>query len=157
MDKILTTEQAIQQAKKLNKEGKRVVLAGGCFDILHIGHITFLEHAKTAGDSLFVFVENDATIKKTKGESRPINIQKDRTNILSHLDIVDVVIPLPANFDYDKLVIHIKPAIIATTKGDVNRSHKERQAKHIGAQVIDVTTPISNKSTSKIITLFNEL
>lgn len=160
MDKILTTDQAIQIASKLNKQGQRIVLAGGCFDILHLGHITFLEKAKEQGDILFVLLESDENIKKTKGPSRPINTQHDRAQILSSLIMVDYIIKLPAVADdklYTDLVIHLKPAIIATTAGDRNRSHKERQAAKIHAKVIDVTMPISNKSTTNVIKILNEL
>ena len=157
MNKILTTKKAIQVTKKLREQNQRVVLAGGCFDILHVGHITFLEKAKQKGDKLFIFVENDASIKKSKGPMRPINTQNDRTKILSHIDVVDYVIPLPESPDYDNLVIALKPAIIATTKGDRNRSHKQRQAQQIGADVIDVTNQISNKSTTRLIKVLDEL
>ncbi len=160
MDKILTIDQAIQLANKLNEQGKAIVLAGGCFDILHIGHITFLDKAKKQGDYLFVFVESDASIKRRKGHNRPINTQDDRTHILAHLMMVDYVIKLPEYTDnrkYDDLVIQIKPAIIATTAGDSNRSHKERQAKMVGAKVVDVTNAIKNKSTTKVIEILEEL
>lgn len=158
--KILTTEQAIKLSDELNHNGKKIVLAGGCFDILHMGHITFLEKAKTAGDILFLFVESDETIKKSKGDKRPLNTQTDRMTILSHLDIVNYVVQLPPIYDnnfYDELVTKIKPAIIATTTGDINRFHKERQAKKINAQVIDVTPPVQNQSTTKLIEILNEL
>jgi len=160
MKKILTTQQSIQIATKLSKQGKRIVLAGGCFDILHIGHITFLERAKQQGDILMVFVEHDTTIKKTKGHHRPLNRQEDRATILAHLTMVDYVITLPARTDdasYDNLVMRIKPAIIATTAGDVNRSHKERQAQMIAAQVADVTPPVFNQSTTKLVNILKKL
>lgn len=158
--KIVTPEQAINIAKQIRAQGSKIVLAGGCFDVLHKGHITFLEKAKQAGDILFLFVENDETIKKTKGEKRPFNIQNDRATVVSHLDIVDYVITLPpiySNNFYDELVTKIKPAIIATTTGDASRFHKERQAKKINAQVIDVTELVENQSTTRLIKLLNDL
>ena len=160
MDKILTIDKAIQLAKTLHAKKQSIVLAGGCFDILHIGHIKFLEEAKKQGDVLFVLVENDKTIKKLKGKNRPINTQKDRSQILSHLSIVDYAIMLPVIDDdkaYDDLVINIKPAIIATTSGDISRLHKERQAKLVGAKVVDVTAPISNQSTTRLINILQEV
>lgn len=160
MNKILTTDQAIQIATDLHKQGKRIVLAGGCFDILHIGHITFLDQAHAAGDVLFIFVESDETIKRLKGKNRPINNQHDRAEILAHLSMIDYVITLPPVTDdsfYDNLVIRIKPAIIATTAGDKYKIHKERQAKEIEAKVVDVTTPINNQSTTRLISLLHEL
>src|SRR5262245_40855320 len=127
MDKTLSADKAIQISTKLNNQGKRIVLAGGCFDILHIGHIAFLQKAKEQGDVLFVLIEHDETIKKSKGENRPINSQEDRSKILSHIDIIDYVVLLPNvknDKTYDDLVINIKPAIIATTAGDININHK---------------------------------
>ncbi|HSA83715.1 MAG TPA: adenylyltransferase/cytidyltransferase family protein [Patescibacteria group bacterium] len=156
-DKIITPDKALQIAKLLHNEKKSIVLVGGCFDILHLGHITFLEQAKKQGDILFVFVESDHMIKHTKGDTRPVNNQHDRVKILSHLDLIDYLIPLSDKPDYDELVIHIKPAIIATTRGDANRFHKERQANEVGARVVDVTDEISNKSTTKIIKILEEI
>lgn len=141
------------------KQGKLVV-TGGCFDLLHIGHITFLEEAKKYGDFLVVLLEPDETIAKTKGPKRPINTQEDRAKILAALTVVDCVIKLNPNMTneaYDALVIALKPAIIATTKGDHNRHHKERQAMLVGATVVDVTTQVSDKSTTKLIQLLDEL
>ena len=62
-----------------------------------------------------------------------------------------------SNTNYDTLVFGIKPAIIATTAGDINRFHNDRQAKQIGARVIDVTPQIADKSTTKLVELLNEL
>ncbi len=160
MKQIVTIDQAIQEAALLHKQHKRVVLVGGCFDLLHVGHITFLEKAKAAGDVLVVLLESDAAIRKTKGNDRPINNQHDRAVVLSCLCMVDYVIPLPdsfVNYQYDKLVIDLKPAIIATTRGDASRHHKERQAAQIGAQVIDVIDQIRNQSTTRLVSLLNEV
>lgn len=157
-DKITHYEN---RKKFANNEGnKKRVLVGGCFDILHIGHLTFLQAAKQHGDTLIVLLESDQTIAETKGPNRPINTQEDRAKILSALAIVDTVImlkPQMTNYDYDDLIMTLKPAIIATTSGDRNRHHKERQAKLVAAHVIDVTEQISDKSTTKLIALLNEL
>jgi rfaE bifunctional protein nucleotidyltransferase chain/domain len=160
MDKILTTKQAITISNKLRLAEKNIVLTGGCFDILHIGHIRFLNHAKAHGDILMVMLEHDVTIKKRKGEHRPLNTQSDRAEILAALEMVDYIIALPDKTDdtfYDNLVNQLKPAIIATTAGDPFRTHKERQAKRIGANVVDVIQPVTNQSTTKVISILKEL
>jgi len=160
MNKILTTDQAIKLTRDLSNKGKIIVLAGGCFDILHIGHIEYLTNAKKQGDVLFVFLESDESIKNIKGQNRPINTQKDRAIILASLEMVDYVIPLPIfkkDKEYDGLVISIKPAIIATTKGDSSKTHKERQAGQIGAKVVDVTEEVNNQSTSRLIDILKEI
>jgi len=160
MDKIITTEQINELNQTLHQQNKRIVLVGGCFDILHIGHITFLEKAKTQGDSLIVLLESDETITRTKGPKRPVNTLHDRAKILSALSYVDYVITLPplmTDKSYETLVIALKPAIIATTSGDKNRAHKERQARLVQAKVVDVTPQISDKSTTKLIKLLDEI
>jgi rfaE bifunctional protein nucleotidyltransferase chain/domain len=160
MQRIVTTEKAKELRKQLDETEKKIVLAGGCFDILHIGHLTFLESAKQHGEILIVLLESDETIKKSKGPKRPINTQLDRAKLLAALSVVDYVILLDSqmsNTSYDDLVITLKPAIIATTHGDSNRHHKERQAQQIGAHVIDVIELVSDKSTTHVINLLNEL
>lgn len=159
INKILTIQQAIDVSNKLKAEGKAIVLAGGCFDILHIGHIDFLNEAKKRGDVLFVLLESDEAIRRIKGNNRPINSQADRARILSALLGVDYAIILPqlkTDKEYDDVVIKLRPDIIATTKGDKYKKHKERQAKLIGAKVVDVIKNISNKSTTKLIKLLSE-
>lgn len=153
MKKIITTEQAVKICNKLQKENKVVVLVGGCFDILHIGHITFLQKAKEQGGFLFVLLESDEFITKAKGPNKPINNQKDRARILATLSIVNYVIMLPRIFvdeEYDELVLQLKPAIIATTKDDPYASHKKRQIERVGGNLIEVTERIAHKSTSRI-------
>ena len=153
MNKIIKIDDAIKMAKELREQNKSIVLVGGCFDILHAGHIQFLEKAKKHADALFVLLESDKTIQKTKGQNRPIHVQADRATVLEALSIIDYVImlpPLQTDSDYDDLLCKLKPIIIATTKGDPNRTHKERQAKLINAKVIDVMERIENKSTSKL-------
>ncbi len=134
----------------------KTVLVGGCFDILHIGHITFLEKAKEQGDILVVLLESDEVIRKSKGKDRPINNQEDRAKILLALKYVDRVIPLPymkTDREYDELVEKIKPDIIATTFGDPGISHKIRQAKKLGIELKIVTNMIKDSSTTNLIKL----
>lgn len=161
MKKNLSINQAIKKSEKLRREGKSIVLVGGCFDILHVGHIIFLEQARQAADVLIVLLESDQRIQQMKGEDRPMQTQQDRARILAALESVDYVIPLTLlanDEEYDKLILSIKPAIIATTKGDPLRHHKERQAKLTGAIVCDMVDRVQNQSTSRLTHLLgNEL
>lgn len=130
----------------------KVVLVGGCFDILHLGHIIFLEKARKKGDKLVVLLESDKRVRELKGEGRPIHTQKDRARVLSAIKSVDKIISLPSDMkdgDYDKLVKRIRPSFIATTKGDSNLSHKIRQAKLVGARIVEIEN-IKGLSSSKL-------
>lgn len=156
MSKIIDIAHSEPLAKKLRENGKTIVLAGGCFDILHIGHITFLEKAGKKGDILILMLESDKQIKKFKGENRPINSQEDRARILASLECVDYIVLLKPDMndkDYDDLVIKLNPNVIATTVGDQYEKHKKRQAKLIKAKLIRVTDRIVDKSTTRLIKL----
>jgi rfaE bifunctional protein nucleotidyltransferase chain/domain len=153
MNKIINVEKAAKLSQKLKKEGKTVVFSGGCFDILHLGHIKFLQAAKRTGDILFVFVESDENVKKIKGDNRPINNQDERAEVLSSIRFVDYVIktpPLGTNEDYDKLVFRMNPNFIAVTKASESIEHVQRQAKKTGTKIVEVIDRIPDKSTSKI-------
>ncbi len=158
-DKIFSLTNIKDLTDILSQKKQSVVVAGGCFDLLHVGHITFLQEAKKQGDILIILLEADETIKKNKGEKRPINTQLDRAKILSAIQYVDYICLLEPHMtdkDYDRLVFMIKPAIISTTKGDLLRFHKERQAREIGAIVKDVTEHISEKSTTALFHLLDK-
>lgn len=151
--KIIDVNKSRDLSKRLREEGKKIVVLGGCFDILHVGHIKFLENAKKQGDILFLLLESDATVKKLKGENRPINIQKDRAIILSALSFVDFVVTLPEiknSSEYDTLIEKLNPNIIAVTRNDPQAIHNLRQAKKINAKVVYVIDRIRNKSTSNL-------
>src|SRR3989344_9682744 len=157
MKKTIGVAQVSSISKKIKSSGKKIVLAGGCFDILHIGHISFLEKAKKSGDILILLLESDLAIKKLKGKKRPINDQEDRAKILSAIEFVDFIIILPKPFkneDYQDLVSEIKPDIIAVTAGDPNLENKKLQAKIIGGIVKVVLKKIPEHSTTKLLDYF---
>lgn len=153
MHTIIAINQTQELAKELQQQNKRVVLVGGCFDLLHYGHVTLLNQAKQQGDILIVLLESDARIQKLKGSDRPLHTQKQRAQMLTSLKSVDFVILLPStvtNEDYDMLVKQIQPAIIATTKGSESLRYIERQAGLVDAAIYLVDI-IPNLSTSRIL------
>ena len=85
-------------------ENKKIVFTNGCFDILHVGHAKYLAEAKNLGDILVVAVNDDSSVKRLKGESRPINKVDDRMLLLAHLECVDYVI----SFSEDTAINTIK-------------------------------------------------
>lgn len=154
MGKILTEHEAIITAKGLKSAGKTIVLAGGCFDVLHYGHEVFLKKAKEKGDALFVLLEDDKSVKTRKGNGRPVNSQKQRAEALSNINDVDYIVLLEnvkKDEDYDKMMRDLVPDTIATTKGDPNVHHKKRQAKQTGARVEFVTERMKDYSTTRIL------
>ena len=128
------------------------VLVGGCFDILHYGHIHFLKKASSLGTRLVVALESDSSIKRLKGASRPIHSQVRRKEMLESLSFVDEVIILKNRMrdgDYRKLVTSLKPQIIAVTKGDPVMAKKKAHADTVGAKIVEIPK-IRVASTSRI-------
>ncbi len=154
MNKVLSINQAIKITQNLRKTKKTVVLAGGCFDILHTGHIMFLEAAKKEGDILILLLESDESTRKRKGEGRPINSQNKRINALSKLETVDYIVPLigvTKDEEYDRLMVQIKPDIVAITKGDPETARRFKQCGMIGAKLRLVINKIEGLSTTVLI------
>lgn len=90
--KILHTPEALLQWREtLRKEGRRLVLTNGCFDLLHRGHAQYLLGARNAGDALLVLLNSDESVRALKGPTRPVNTQEDRAYLLACLSFVDGV------------------------------------------------------------------
>ena len=154
MVEILSVNKTTLLRKSLKKQGKTIVLVGGCFDILHPGHVFFLEKAKKVGDILVVFLESDQKVRELKGINRPVHTQIDRAKVLAALRAVDYVVLLPYiknETEYDELVGKIKPDVIATTIKDANTSHHQRSARLVGAKFKLVARVINDYSTSSLI------
>jgi len=152
-DKIMTLTQLQKWRKSYRKENKKVVLTNGCFDILHRGHTEYLYKARQFGDGLIVLMNSDISVKKLKGESRPVNDQYSRAFVLSSLYYVDAV-TIFGDSDCSSLIREIRPDIY--TKGadysldTINREEKNALLS-VGATIrfITFTDGFSTTSTLK--------
>ena len=132
---------------------------GGCFDLIHFGHVQFLKKARSLGQKLVVLLESDEFIRKNKGHE-PIHSQQERAQILLALRFVDRVVELPYLKGYDEylaVVKKIQPQVIVVTKSDSKVEYKNKQAKEIGAKVVAVTPRLSKYSTSVIREVLSQL
>lgn len=148
LEKIIT----VKEIDLIKRNGRKLVLVGGFFDIFHIGHLEFLKAAKKKGDLLIVALESDENAKRLKGATRPIHSQKERARILSTLSIVDYVLLLSeikTDQDYFALVKNIKPDIIAVTENDPIIEKKRQQAIVVGGKLV-VISKINTPSTSQL-------
>jgi len=91
-DKIKSTSTLARTIAALKKKGKKIVFTNGCFDILHLGHVKYLEAAKQKGDVLVVGINSDSSVRKIKGNTRPVITQKERLSIVAALESVDYVL-----------------------------------------------------------------
>jgi len=114
MGQLLRRENVAEFVHNLQKSGKTIVATNGCFDILHVGHVRYLQKTKTFANYLVVLLNSDKSVRSIKGEGRPINSEQDRAEILCALSCVDYVVL----FDEDSprnLLDEIKPDVY--TKG----------------------------------------
>lgn len=146
---------------KSSLAGKKTVLVGGCFDLIHFAHLTFLKKAKKAGNFLIVALESDEFIKKRKNKI-PVHTQRQRAEILAALIMIDLVVLLPYlknDEEYYDMVKKIRPSIIAITEGDSQTNNKKKQAAKAGAEVKIVTAILKKFSSSQILnhaTIFSD-
>jgi D-beta-D-heptose 7-phosphate kinase/D-beta-D-heptose 1-phosphate adenosyltransferase len=110
-DKLLTLDCLLSRITGWRSSGQRVVFTNGCFDILHVGHITLLEQARRKGDRLIVALNSDSSVRRVKGTSRPIVGQHDRAKILAALSAVDAVVIFDENTPL-KLIEAIRPDVL---------------------------------------------
>lgn len=90
--KIIAFSRVKALASRLRAKGKRIVFTNGCFDILHAGHVKYLQKARSLGDVLILGLNSDRSVRKIKGPSRPIVCQKDRAEVIASLNSVDYVV-----------------------------------------------------------------
>jgi len=90
-DKIQGRQRLSQLLRRFRAQGKKIVFTNGCFDILHAGHVTYLERAKRLGDVLVVGLNSDSSVRRIKGPGRPVNSERDRLRVLAALEVVDYV------------------------------------------------------------------
>jgi D-beta-D-heptose 7-phosphate kinase/D-beta-D-heptose 1-phosphate adenosyltransferase len=108
---LLTREQALLVARESRERGERLVMTNGCFDILHKGHVAYLQEAKARGDRLLVAVNTDDSVSKLKGPDRPINPLEDRMAVLAGLASVDWVVPFSEDTP-EELIAEILPDVL---------------------------------------------
>jgi len=104
-EKIKGREELAQIIEGLKKERKRIVFTNGCFDLLHAGHVTYLEEARGFGDVLVVGVNSDSSVRRIKGSERPIVPLEQRMAVLAALEAVDYVVPFEEDTPYELIAL----------------------------------------------------
>lgn len=146
----LSREIAAKLIEELKNNGKKVVFTNGCFDILHVGHLRYMNEAKKQGDFLVVGVNSDASVKRLKGESRPINNENDRAEMLSGLKAVDMTVLFEEDTPIE-LIDALKPSI-HVKGGDYRKEDLPETViveKHGGE--VRILNFVEGKSTTNIV------
>ena len=142
----MTIDEAARLAERLRREGKRIVLANGCFDLLHVGHIRYLRDARQLGDVLFLGLNDDAAVARLKGPGRPLMPVDERVEILEALRAVDHVVVF-ADDTADALLARLRPDVHAKGTDYTTESVPEgATARAVGARVAITGDPKSHST-----------
>ena len=150
MGSLVKREELPQLLENLKKQGKTIVTTNGCFDILHVGHVRYLQKTKTFADVMIVCLNSDVSVKKIKGPDRPINCEEDRAEILCALSCVDYVVLFDESSP-ENLLCEIKPDV--HTKGADYTIETLPEAKSIIANGgrVEFISFVEGKSTTNVI------
>ena len=152
---LVSQSEIINIVREGQKNGKTYVTTNGCFDILHVGHVRYLQKTKTFADNLIIMLNSDISVKALKGDNRPINNELDRAEILSSLSCVDYVV-LFNEKSPAKLLEDIKPDIYTKGADYTLETLPEREIvlkNNIKVEFIDF---VEGKSTTNVIKKINE-
>ena len=156
-EKIISLEQLPAWRESLREAGKRLVVTNGCFDLLHAGHVSYLEQAAALGDLLLVGCNGDESVRQLKGKGRPLNLEADRALVLSALESVGSVAVFPERRAEDFLRL-AKPDVYVKG-GDYTPETLdagERVAVESGGGEIVIIPFVPGKSTTDIIQRMND-
>jgi D-glycero-beta-D-manno-heptose 1-phosphate adenylyltransferase len=149
-EKIFSREQLKLQVEKWRSRGEKVILANGCFDLLHVGHVRYLRAAKQLGGRLVVAVNSDASVRRLKGEGRPLMPAQERAEILASIADVDAIVVFPET-DVRALVREIRPDIQAKGTDYTSENVPERDTViECGGRVEIVGDPKDHSATEII-------
>ena len=146
----LGLEEAAGQAEAWRAAGKRVVLANGVFDLLHVGHVRYLSAAKALGDALVVALNSDASVRRLKGPERPVRSEGERCYVLAALGMVDAVVVFEQDTPLD-LIMTLRPDVLVKG-GDYTETTivGAREVRDWGGDVVVIPLTPGHSTTSTI-------
>jgi D-beta-D-heptose 7-phosphate kinase/D-beta-D-heptose 1-phosphate adenosyltransferase len=148
--KVLSPEEACKVRARLRAAGQRLVFTNGCFDILHVGHVRYLQAARALGDALLVAINSDAAVRALKGDSRPVMNEAERAEMLAALDAVSYVTVFDA-LSPRALIAQLLPDVLV--KGgdyDLDEIHGREEVEAAGGRVLALPF-VEGASTTDII------
>ncbi len=148
--KILSGEELLRERERLRAAGKRLVFTNGCFDILHVGHVRYLQAARAEGDALVVAINSDRTVRELKGAGRPILSEAERAEMLAALGAVDYV-TIFDDMSPRSLIAALLPDVLVKG-GDYNLDeiHGREEVEAAGGRVLSLPF-VEGASTTSII------
>lgn len=150
IEKILSPEEMLRERQRLRAAGKRLVFTNGVFDLLHVGHVRYLAHARALGDALVVAINSDRTVRELKGPDRPIFDQAERAEILAALRSVDYVTIFDAVSPRSLIAKLLPDVLVKGGDYDLDQIHGREEVEAAGGNVISLPF-VEGASTSTLI------
>ena len=154
MGQVLRRENIAEFVRNLQKSGKTVVATNGCFDILHVGHVRYLQKTKSFGDYLIVLLNSDKSVKAIKGDDRPVNNELDRAEVLCALNCVDFVVLFDETSPAE-LLDEIKSDVYTKGADYTMETLPERDIMIKNGTKVEFIEFVQGKSTTNIINKIN--
>ena len=154
--KVINLNKLLKKIKQYKKLNKKIVFTNGCFDILHAGHVSYLEKASKFGDLLIVGLNSDHSVKLLKGEKRPINTETDRAKVLAALESVNHIVI----FDEDtpgNLIKRILPDVLVKAEDYLNKTIIGSEIVNDNGGEVKLVEYIEDRSTTSIINKIKEI
>src|SRR5947209_1730820 len=155
-DKILAPAEVAGVRARLRAEGRRLVFTNGCFDLLHVGHVRYLQAARALGDALIVAINSDRAVRELKGAGRPVMSAEERAEVLAALSAVDYVTVFD-ELSPRKLIAQLLPDVLAKG-GDyaLDEIHGREETEAAGGRVVSLPY-VAGASTTDIIERVKEV
>jgi len=157
-EKIIPWERLPDWRERLRAEGKRLVVTNGCFDLLHLGHVTYLENARNLGDLLLIGLNSDEAVRGLKGPHRPVNAEQDRAAVLAALESVSAVC-IFREVTATRFLQHARPDVYVKggdyTLDTINQDER-RAVEGLGGK-IEIISFVPGKSTTALLKKIAEL
>lgn len=148
--KIVSRKELAELAKKWRGQGEKIILANGCFDLLHVGHVRYLRGAKELGGKVVVALNSDDSARALKGEGRPVTTEGERAELLAALHDVDAVVVFPEK-DVTAIIRDLRPDVHAKGTDYTEASVPEGAlVRELGGRVAIVGDPKEHSSTALI-------
>ena len=148
--KLASRSEAIEKVRAWQASGKKVVFSNGCFDILHAGHVEYLDAARKLGDVLLVGLNSDASVRRLKGPSRPICSETDRAAVLSALQVVDALTLFDEDTPEELIGLLLPDLLVKGSDWAVEQIAGARAVLEHGGAVLTIPL-LEGRSTSTII------
>jgi D-beta-D-heptose 7-phosphate kinase/D-beta-D-heptose 1-phosphate adenosyltransferase len=149
-EKILSEDRAAQVRARLRAEGRRLVFTNGCFDLLHVGHVRYLQSARALGDALIVAINSDRAVRELKGAGRPVMTEAERAEVLAALEAVSYVTVFD-ELSPRRLIARLLPDVLAKG-GDyaLDEIHGREEVEAAGGRCVALPF-VEGASTTEII------